>query len=111
MNQTGLRTVTNPLSSIDFSQEWLGLLVKRLIKTESIPVNEEEMQVLYLDGRAIRRYCLQCRGPKFMVPAKKSASQSDLGDGKIPDKLQIVCKTCGIKYTAKLTSVEIPTQE
>ena len=78
-------------------------MVKRLIKTESIPVSEEEMQVLYLDGRAIRRYCLQCRGPKFMLSPKKSASaQSDLGDGKIPDKFQIVCKTCGTKYTARL---------
>jgi len=84
-------------------------MAKRLIKSEAIPVIEEEMQVLYLDGRAIRRYCLQCRGPKFMVPAKKSASaQSDLTDGKIPDKLQIVCKTCGMKYTAKLAVSEPP---
>ena len=82
-------------------------MVRQLIKTEPILVNEEEMQVLYLDGRAIRRYCLQCRGPKFMVPAKKSGSgQSELGDGKIPEKFLIVCKTCGMKYTAKLTVSE-----
>ena len=81
--------------------------MKRLIKTETIPVNQEEMEVLYLDGRAIRRYCLQCRGPKFMVPAKKIASgQSELGDGKIPEKFLIVCKTCGMKYTARLAVSE-----
>lgn len=75
----------------------------KLFKAEQIPVSEEEMQLLYLDGRSIRRYCLQCRGPKFMIPAKKSPSaKSDLNDGKIPDKFQIVCKTCGMKYTAKL---------
>ena len=86
-------------------------MVKRLIKTEPIPVNEEEMQVLYLDGRSIRRYCLQCRGPKFMVPAKKSSSaQSDLGDGKVPDKFQIICKTCGMKYTAKLATLQTQSQ-
>jgi len=40
-----------------------------------------------------------------MLPAKKSASsQSDLTDGKIPEKFQIVCKTCGMKYTAKLAT-------
>jgi len=78
--------------------------VKRLIKSEPLAVSEEEMQLLYLDGRSIRRFCLQCRGPKFMVPAKKGASESDLTDGKIPEKFQIVCKTCGMKYTAKLAT-------
>ena len=81
--------------------------MKLLFKAEQIPVSEEEMQLLYLDGRSIRRYCLQCRGPKFMIPAKKSSSaKSDLNDGKIPEKFQIVCKTCGMKYTAKLAAVQ-----
>ena len=72
-------------------------------RTEQIPVSEEEMQRLYFDGRAIRRYCLQCRGPKFMLPAKKiQAYEPGLVETKPPDRYQIVCKNCGVKYTARL---------
>ena len=81
----------------------LGVTMKGFPRTENIPVSEEEMQRLYFDGRAIRRYCLQCRGPKFMLPAKKNPmDQPDLVETKAPEKYQIVCKSCGVKYTAKL---------
>ena len=82
-----------------------GLTMKGFPKAEQMLVSEEEMQRLYLDGRAIRRYCLECRGPKFMMPAKKNSQPSDLADAHIPEKYQIVCKTCGRKYTAALVSL------
>lgn len=77
--------------------------ISKLVKPDPILVNKEEMQTLYLDGRSIRRYCFQCRGPKFMIPSKKSQAYRDnLAPAEIPDKYPIVCKTCGMKYTAKL---------
>jgi len=80
--------------------------ITKLAKPDPLLVSKEEMQTLYLDGRAIRRYCFQCRGPKFMVPAKKSASFMDnMAPADIPEKYAVVCKTCGMKYTAKLTPV------
>ena len=76
----------------------------KLGKIEHVAVSEEEMESLYFDGRPIRRYCLQCRGPKYMVPSKKAPSYHDnLADMKTPEKYPIVCKTCGTKYTAKLS--------
>jgi hypothetical protein len=75
----------------------------KFAKSDPLLVSKEEMQTLYLDGRAIRRYCFQCRGPKFMVPSKKSvAYQDNLATEALPDKYSVVCKTCGLKYTAKL---------
>jgi hypothetical protein len=80
--------------------------ISKLAKPDPLLVSKEEMQILYLDGRAIRRYCFQCRGPKFMVPAKKSpVYQDNLAPVEIPDKYAVVCKNCGMKYTAKLTPV------
>jgi len=76
----------------------------KFAKSDPLLVSKEEMQTLYLDGRAIRRYCFQCRGPKFMVPSKKSVVYQDsLASDALPDKYSVVCKTCGLKYTAKLT--------
>lgn len=75
----------------------------KLGRAEHLVVSSEEMQRLYFDGRAIRRYCLQCRGPKFMIPSKKSATFHDnMADTSTPEKYSIVCKACGTKYTAKL---------
>ncbi|MBO0888454.1 hypothetical protein J2P12_05075, partial [Candidatus Bathyarchaeota archaeon] len=74
-------------------------------KVEQLLVSEEEMQRLYQDARPIRRYCLQCRGPKYMVPSKRSPVYHDsMAQPKTPEKYSIVCKTCGTKYTAKLNS-------
>lgn len=76
----------------------------KLGKAEQLVVSSEEMQRLYFDGRAIRHYCLQCRGPKFMIPSKKSATFHDnMADTSTPEKYSIVCKACGTKYTAKLS--------
>ena len=80
----------------------MGISVAKLSKPEPVVVSTEEMQRLYFDGRSIRRYCLQCRGPKFMMPSKKSPTFHDnMADTTTPDKYSIVCKTCGMKYTAK----------
>ena len=77
----------------------------KLAKTEQILVSEEEMQRLALDNRPVRRYCLQCRGPKYMAPFKPNPSYRDgLGDFKTPEKFAIVCKSCHTKYVAKLSS-------
>jgi hypothetical protein len=78
--------------------------IAKLAKPDPLLVSKEEMQTLYLDGRAIRRYCFQCRGPKFMVPSKKSvAYQDSLASDALPEKYPVICKSCGMKYTAKLT--------
>jgi hypothetical protein len=88
---------------------WSGLTavsITKLAKPDPLLVSKEEMQTLYLDGRAIRRYCVQCRGPKFMVPSKKSvAYQDNLANETLPEKYAIVCRTCGMKYTAKLAEI------
>jgi hypothetical protein len=77
--------------------------ITKLAKPDPLLVSKEEMQTLYLDGRAIRRYCIQCRGPKFMVPSKKSiAYQDSLANDAVPEKYSVVCTSCGMKYTAKL---------
>jgi hypothetical protein len=79
--------------------------VLKLAKTEQILVSEEDMQRLALDNRPVRYYCLQCRGPKYMVPFKPNPSYQDaLGEFKTPEKYAIVCKTCHTRYTAKLGS-------
>ena len=76
----------------------------KLGKIEQLLVSEEEMQRLYHDARPIRRYCLHCRGPKYMVPSKKSPVYRDsMAEVKTPETYSIVCKTCGTKYTAKLS--------
>ena len=75
--------------------------IKGLLKTDQILISDEEMQRLFLDGKPIRRYCLQCRGPKLMVPAKeKNPSQPFTND--VPEKARIVCRICGTKYWAKI---------
>jgi hypothetical protein len=82
--------------------------ITKLAKPDPLLVSKEEMQTLYLDGRAIRRYCFQCRGPKFMVPSKRSvAYQDDLANDALPEKYAVVCRTCGMKYTAKLTETVV----
>jgi len=92
---------------------WLvGLLmtavsITKLAKPDPLLVSKEEMQTLYLDGRAIRRYCFQCRGPKFMVPSKKVVYQDNLASEALPEKYSVVCRTCGMKYTAKLTETVV----
>ncbi len=75
--------------------------LKELIKADQILFSNEEMQRLYLDGKPIRRYCLQCRGPKLMIPVKdKNSSQPFTNE--VPAKARIVCRTCGTKYWAKV---------
>jgi hypothetical protein len=77
--------------------------ITKLAKPDPLLVSKEEMQTLYLDGRAIRRYCFQCRGPKFMVPSKKSVAYKDsLASDALPERYSVVCKSCGMKYAAKL---------
>jgi hypothetical protein len=77
--------------------------ITKLAKPDPLLVSKEEMQTLYLDGRSIRRYCIQCRGPKFMVPSKKNvAYQDNLASEALPEKYSVVCRTCGMKHTAKL---------
>ena len=81
----------------------MGVSLTKLSRPEPLVVSAEEMQRLYFDGRSIRRYCLQCRGPKFMIPSKKSPTfQDNMADNTTPEKYSIVCKTCGMKYTAKI---------
>ncbi len=75
--------------------------LKGLIKADQILISDEEMQRLYLDGKPIRRYCMQCRGPKLMIPVKdKNSSQPFTNE--VPAKAPIVCRTCGTKYWAKV---------
>ena len=72
-----------------------------LIKADQILISDEEMQRLYLDGKPIRRFCLECRGPKLMIPVKdKNMSQTFTNE--VPAKARIVCRTCGTKYWAKV---------
>jgi hypothetical protein len=90
------------------SQCLTAFSISKFAKPDPLLVSKEEMQTLYLDGRSIRRYCFQCRGPKFMVPSKKSvAFQDSLANDALPEKYAVVCKTCGMKYTAKLTETVV----
>ncbi len=75
--------------------------LKGLINADQILVSDEEMQRLYLDGKPIRRYCMQCRGPKLMIPLKDKNS-SEPFTNEAPAKACIVCRTCGTKYWAKV---------
>ncbi len=75
--------------------------LKGLINADQILVSDEEMQRLYLDGKPIRRYCMQCRGPKLMIPLKDKNS-SEPFTNEAPEKARIVCRTCGTKYWAKV---------
>jgi len=80
--------------------------LKGLLRAD-ITITDEEMQQLYLDGKPIRRYCLQCKGPKLMVPAKEKGSpQSSQYSSEVPAKLHIVCRTCGTKYWAKVEKTD-----
>lgn len=75
--------------------------LKGIIKTDQIVISDEEMQRLYLDGKPIRRFCLECRGPKLMIPVRdKNSSQPFTNE--VPAKARIVCRTCGTKYWAKV---------
>ncbi len=83
----------------------MAVSLAKLVKVEPLVVSKEEMQTLYLDGGSIRRYCLQCRGPKFLVPSKRVKAFNDsMAEQTLPDKYPVVCKTCGMKYTAKLAT-------
>ncbi len=76
--------------------------IRGLIKADQIPVTGEEMQRLYLDEKPIRRFCLQCRGPKLMIPLKEKGSPHTPYTDDVPSKYRIVCRTCGMKYWAKV---------
>jgi len=78
--------------------------LKGFPKTEQISVTDEEMRRLYLDGKSIRKYCIQCHGPKLMMPSDERTDyrSSSTYLTEIPAKYLIFCGTCGAKYTAKL---------
>lgn len=75
----------------------------KLARVDPLTVSQEEMDQLYFDHRPVRLYCLQCRGPKFMVPSEKSRLRdAELAGTKAPAKYAIVCKNCHTKYTARV---------
>ncbi len=75
--------------------------LKGLIKADQVLISDEEMQRLYLDGKPIRHYCMQCRGPKLMIPVKDKNLAPPFTN-EVPAKTRIVCRTCGTKYWAKV---------
>jgi uncharacterized protein with PIN domain len=76
--------------------------IRGLVKGGDIMITGEEMQRLYLDGKPIRRYCLQCRGPKLMISPKEKTPSHTPYTNEVPSKYRIVCRTCGMKYWAKV---------
>ncbi len=80
--------------------------MKGFPRTEQISVTDEEMQRLYLDRKPIRKYCIQCHGPKLMMPSEEKTryQPSSTYLTGIPAKYLISCGTCGAKYAAKLSA-------
>lgn len=75
----------------------------KLTRVDPLIVSKEEMDQLYFDHRPVRHYCLQCRGPKYMVPSEKGKIRdADLVGTKAPPKYEVVCRSCRTKYTAKV---------
>ena len=61
------------------------------------------MDRLYFDQRPVRHYCLQCRGPKYMVPSDKNRLQdAELVGKEAPLKYAVTCKSCRTKYFVKV---------